>query len=345
MAVNDEFWTELQRFTEKIRQEFAANEGGALVNYDKELIKKNAEATGEALIGLGSKRSSRRFAILLHTLAQSYQHVNDDTFATRRDVYYESVWLYRSQTAVDKSAEDLARMMVVPRHGLHLTITGKGLVAGCLCYITHDDTIVDVQQAQAGVMVPDCVEGLKEVISDARYILVIEKDATFQKLVEAHIHRSFGPAILITGKGYPDLPTRQFLYRLWTDLKIPVLALTDADPYGLHIAAVYKFGALARDEPGLAVHNLAWLGVLPSDLIALQLPPYALLPLTPQDHGKLASLAAHPAISGSPQWLQQIEDQKKLGHKAEIQSLVHITPDFLTSVYLPTKLRQGGWIA
>ena len=32
------------------------------------------------------------------------------------------------------------------------------------------------------------------------------------------------------------------------------------------------------------------------------------------------------------------------GQKAEIQSLTHIEPDYLTSVYLPTKLRFGGWI-
>lgn len=30
--------------------------------------------------------------------------------------------------------------------------------------------------------------------------------------------------------------------------------------------------------------------------------------------------------------------------KAEIQSLAAITPDFLTSIYLPNKLRYGGWV-
>lgn len=45
---------------------------------------------------------------------------------------------------------------------------------------------------------PECVQGLSGVVSEARYILVVEKDATFQKLVEAQVHRSFGPAVLIT---------------------------------------------------------------------------------------------------------------------------------------------------
>ena len=30
--------------------------------------------------------------------------------------------------------------------------------------------------------------------------------------------------------------------------------------------------------------------------------------------------------------------------KAEIQSLAAIAPDYLTSIYLPNKLRYGGWV-
>ncbi|XP_042214184.1 meiotic recombination protein SPO11-like [Homarus americanus] len=281
---------------------------------------------GESLVSLGAPRSTRRFTHLLHTLAQAYRLVTSGTYATRRDVYYESVGLYQTQASMDRSAEDLTRLLGVPRESLHLTITGKGLVAGALTYTTYSGTIVNVCQSQKGLLVPDSVEGLTGVVSDARYILVVEKDATFQKLVEAQVHRTYGPAILITGKGYPDISTRQLVHRLWRELKVPVLALTDADPYGLHIAAIYKFGAL------------------PSDLRALQLPAHALLPLSPKDHGKLASLAAHPSLSTNPSWLRQIEEQRECGYKAEIQSLTHISPDYLTSIYLPSKLRQGGWI-
>lgn len=40
----------------------------------------------------------------------------------------------------------------------------------------------------------------------------------------------------------------------------------------------------------------------------------------------------------------QIHEQQKAGYKAEIQSLTHIAQDYLTSSYIPTKIRQGGWI-
>lgn len=42
--------------------------------------------------------------------------------------------------------------------------------------------------------------------------------------------------------------------------------------------------------------------------------------------------------------LLQMEMMQQSKVKAEIQSLAAIAPDFLTSIYLPNKLRYGGWI-
>lgn len=61
-----------------------------------------------------------------------------------------------------------------------------------------------------------------------------------QEVINQIVNYSFR----LQGKGYPDLCTRRMVHRLWIELHIPVLALVDADPFGLHIAAVYKFGAL-----------------------------------------------------------------------------------------------------
>ena len=97
---------------------------------------------------------------------------------------------------------------------------------------------------------------------------------------------------MITGKGVPDLATRQLVHMLHSHARLPVLILTDCDPYvlsgieifntelkmtnfryGLEICLVYKYGALASAwaaEP-LAVASSAWLGLLPSDLPRLDL--------------------------------------------------------------------------
>lgn len=46
----------------------------------------------------------------------------------------------------------------------------------------------------------------------ARFVLVIEKDAIFQRLVGDRLHERL-PLVLVTAKGNPDLATRAFLSR------------------------------------------------------------------------------------------------------------------------------------
>lgn len=76
----------------------------------------------------------------------------------------------------------------------------------------------------------------------ARYILVIEKDAIFQRLSEDRLYDKL-PCILITAKGMPDLATRVFLHRLHcTAPTLPMLGLVDWNPAGAAILATYKFG-------------------------------------------------------------------------------------------------------
>ena len=37
----------------------------------------------------------------------------------------------------------------------------------------------------------------------------------------------------LQAKGFPDINTRIFLKKIWENLKIPILALVDADPHGM----------------------------------------------------------------------------------------------------------------
>jgi DNA topoisomerase VI subunit A len=55
------------------------------------------------------------------------------------------------------------------------------------------------------------------VQSSARFILVVEKDAIFQRLSEDRLW-SLLPCILITARGMPDMATRAFLHKLHTQV-------------------------------------------------------------------------------------------------------------------------------
>ncbi|KAF7668081.1 hypothetical protein LDENG_00033770 [Lucifuga dentata] len=147
------------------------------------------------------------------------------------------------------------------------------------------------------------------------------------------------------GKGVPDVNSRLMVRKLWDTLHIPVFALVDADPHGIEIMCIYKYGSVAMsfEAHSLTVPSVMWLGLLPSDLQRLRVPEDALIPLTKTDDRKLNSLLKRPYITSQPEWQKEMELMQHRKVKAEIQSLTAIAPDFLTSIYLPNKLRYGGW--
>lgn len=59
------------------------------------------------------------------------------------------------------------------------------------------------------------------------------------------MHARQYPCIIITGKGQPDVATRQFLKLIREELKIPVLGLMDSDPFGLKVCTFSQSGVCA----------------------------------------------------------------------------------------------------
>lgn len=96
-----------------------------------------------------------------------------------------------------------------------------------------------------GTLIPNDVENISEIQSSACFILVVEKESIFHKLIEEDFRNKLTtPTILITGKGFPDLNTQLFLKKLWMVMSIPVFILVDADPHGICIMLNYRFGSV-----------------------------------------------------------------------------------------------------
>ncbi|KAI3889985.1 hypothetical protein MKX03_016228, partial [Papaver bracteatum] len=78
---------------------------------------------------------------------------------------------------------------------------------------------------------------------DARYIIVVEKYAIFQRLAEDRIFNQI-PSILITAKGYIDIATRFLLHRLSRAFPhFPIFAF-GWNPAWLAILGTFKFGSI-----------------------------------------------------------------------------------------------------
>jgi len=176
---------------------------------------------------------------------------------------------------------------------------------------------------------------------------LIEKDSTFMRLSDEKYHIKYGPCILITGKGVPDLPTRLLLKKINTELSIPILGLVDFDPYGLEILLVYSCGSkhLEYDKENLSTREIKWLGLHAEDISENGLSPEILIPLTPGDRHKAELMLTRPSLKRDhPEWARQLELMLERGFKAEIQSLASVSLAHLTQEYLPKKIASCKWL-
>ena len=151
----------------------------------------------------------------------------------------------------------------------------------------------------------------------ARFVLVVEKDAVFQRLAEERIDTLL-PCIVITGRGFPDTATRAFLFNLvrcFPDLE--VLALVDLDPDGVQILLHYKYGiGKTLDRAKYAVPSLQWLGMHRVDLGSST---SCLMPLTRRERTLSTKLLARSDLP--PTWRDEIAAMLKNNSKAEIEGV------------------------
>ena len=148
------------------------------------------------------------------------------------------------------------------------------------------------------------------------------------------------------GKGFPDINTRMLLNKICNYISIPVFALVDADPHGIEIMFVYKFGSksMSYEAEHLTCPSMKWLGILPKDIMSMRVPDRVLIPLSQNDNKKLKDLMSRPYVLQNQDYIEQIGILQERGLKAEIECLDSISQTYMTDVYLPLKLRNGSWL-
>ncbi|KAH0458370.1 hypothetical protein IEQ34_013685 [Dendrobium chrysotoxum] len=192
-------------------------------------------------------------------------------------------------------------------------------------------------------MIPVCVEEVKDIVSVAQYILVVEKETVFQRLA----NDKFCDRNHCIGRGYPDVSTRRFLQRIVKQLHLPVYCLVDFDPYGFDILTTYRFGSmqLAYDAKLMRVPEIRWLGAFSSDFEKYKLPERCLLSLTTEDKKKAEAMLSRCYLhQEAPQWRLELEIMLHKGLKFEIEALSALSLSFLSDAYIPLKIKEGGHI-
>ncbi|OAX82039.1 hypothetical protein ACJ72_03614 [Emergomyces africanus] len=131
-----------------------------------------------------------RFAVLLRILGHISEAIQGDFISSKRDIYYLDPVCFGSQRVVDRCIDDIACTIGVDRAALHVAAAAKGLVVGSFNITLNDDSMIDAGLHAEGMLVPR-VETVKKVdISTVRWILVVEKEATFHHLATVNYHKS-----------------------------------------------------------------------------------------------------------------------------------------------------------
>ncbi|XP_014213397.1 meiotic recombination protein SPO11-1 [Copidosoma floridanum] len=297
-------------------------------------------------IRFSGNQGRQRLAIIMrifqhvHTnLIANLVKTDDDFYHTRRAFFYslknEHIKRFvKKQDRVLRAINEVAMILQCGPWDIGFISTSKGLVAGDLTLHLGESRVIQYDQ-QTCQAVPDVVDSVTRIATRANFVLVIEKDSVFQRLLREHC-AGFNKCILITGKGYPDIPTRMLVHLLSVRAHLPVYALVDANPHGLEIMCVYRFGTLNnwgyREQ--LLCPHMRWLGVHQNDLSRLDITK---IKLTPRDQKKIKDMKTRSYIVDCG--LSIHLDAMRFG-KAEIESVNKPIKRFLSEVYIPLKVRR-----
>ncbi|PIN07896.1 Catalytic subunit of the meiotic double strand break transesterase [Handroanthus impetiginosus] len=297
---------------------------------------------------LMNENTTNSFIRVWKVMEMCYQILIQEKKVTQRELFYKllcnSPQYFTSRSQVNRSIQDLVALLRCSRYSLGIMASSRGAVAGRLLLQEPNQEVVDCSACgSSGYAISGDLNLLEKLVmkSDARYIIVVEKHAIFQRLAEDRLFNQI-PCILITAKGYPDIGTRFLLHRMSREFpELPILGLVDWNPAGLAILCTFKFGSIAM---GLEAYRYAcdvkWLGLRKDDIEQL-VPEESLIPLKPRDHQIAKSLASSEILPDN--YKEELAVIIESGHRAEIEALYFHGYDFLAK-YIGKKIVQANYI-
>lgn len=290
----------------------------------------------------------KTFAQTLRMMSQARMLVQDDEIMTKREAYYVSKnWdeaRFDEQPESDTVLDDIEALFEVNREQLGFIPEEKGgEVAGKLVVIdrspdTGKPLRIDCTRFGSGAYsIPISVEHLK-FETKAKFVLAIETAGMFQRLVK-HSYWKKANCILVSMGGVPTRACRRFIRRLADEMKLPVYAFVDCDPYGMfNIYRTLKVGSgnAAHINRFFCVPKARFLGVTPQDIVDYKLPTH---PLKEVDIKRARdALKNDPFVQHYKPWQDAINHLLDMGVRAEQQAFAVHNLNYVMEQYLPDKL-------
>ena len=269
--------------------------------------------------------------------------LRDLFYALKRTLPNSDENTFDEQRESDPIIVDLEVMLDILREQLHLNADVRGRVVGNVVVKDRGDTIDWSKLGSGGWAIPSNVEDIQIKRVDANYILVIEKNAAFERLHEDKFWQK-QKCILVTTQGQAARGPRRIIQRLSTDYKLPVYIFTDADSYGWYIYSVIKYGSisLAHISERLGCPNAKFLGLTISDIDEFDLKNFT-IKAREVDVKRAKEMLKYDWFKHKA-WQKELKLMIERKIKAELEALSGRGLRFMTEVYLPTKIKKKEFL-
>ena len=320
-------------------------------NEKKRIIEMGDSKQERTFFNLGMARKFMQTMLVGDALAELQRA---DCTTSLREIYYRtkhtlqdsSENTFDQQGESDPIIEDLEVTLRALREELHVAAEGRGSIVGNVTLVDAGDTIDCAKAGKSGHNVPSIVEDpeIKIKKCTAKFILLIEKATQFNRLSEDKFWKKHN-CVLITGNGQPPRGVRRLCRRIHDEFKKPVYVLVDNDPWGYYIYSVVKQGSinLAFESQRMAIPDAKFIGLSSSDPEKHKLPRNVGIKLNDKDISRAKELMNYPWFA-KKHWQKEIKTMLRSGLKYELDALANKDFRYLTTHYLPRKLKERDWL-
>ncbi|TKY89480.1 hypothetical protein EX895_002011 [Sporisorium graminicola] len=284
----------------------------------------------------------RRFAQVLRVLELVQSSILQGRFVTKRDIYYQSLHLFATQQASDRTIALLVTLLgCTDRLQLNIVASPRGLVSGPLTLCPPCGEAIECRPGATTIIPTEisagwsvdlrCEPGTHAGTHAQRHlVLIVEKEAAFKQIVQFRPDTKevegngggridWSKVVVVTAKGYPDCATRVLVQLLTaSDCDVRVVGLFDGDPYGVDIARHFQSSG-----------KVEWIGVDTAEFLPAPTGPSssALVPLRNDERATAVRLLN--SLKGSQEdecARARLTGMLLTGYKVEIEAAYNFAP-------------------
>jgi len=317
------------------------------------------------LLQLGDKTTTRQFLNIAHArkfmqtmlvAAKTHDYLKQNKTAAIREIYYELKHTvagskentFDEQTESDGCIVDLEHSADTIREKLNLHANPKGTLYGDVTLrdkMHNNDQFNASKLGRGGWSIMSRIEPeeIEFVKVKAKYILMIETEAMYERLVEENYPQD-NKCILVSTGGQAARGTRRLIARLHQEQGLPVYCFTDGDPYGWYIYSVVKQGsmALAAHSEFMACPDAKFVGMTLDDIET-----YGLQNVTEKmkdgDVKRAKEMMEYPWFQNK-EWQEQLKKAVRDKVRIEQQALANKSLSFVATEYLPKKIKKQQFL-